>query len=120
MRLAIMNEPLWKHLDTPILSSAYWMSQGIDTHTSVALETFQCQLVSRKFLNSSVIYIEPQVPNVVISHQDILKLHWIKYMQRLIEVGRVTAFFVERFQLHLSTLDVIVPSLLILTLILLQ
>ena len=83
------SEPLWKHLDTPILSSAYWMSQGIDTHTSVALETFQCQLVSRKFLNSSVIYIEPQVPNVIIPNQDILKLHWIKYMQRLIEVERV-------------------------------
>ena len=58
MRLAIMNEPLWKHFDSPILSSAYWMSQGIDTHTSVALETFQCQLLDRKFLNSSVIYIE--------------------------------------------------------------
>jgi len=113
MRLAVMNsEPLWKHLDTPILSSSYWMSQGIDTHTSVALETFQCQLVSRKFLNSSVIYIEPQVPNVIIPHQDILKLHWVKYMQRLIEVGRVTAFFVERFHLRLSIIDVIVPSLL--------
>ena len=107
-----MNEPLWKHLDTPILSSAYWMSQGIDTHTSVALETFQCQLCDRKFLNSSVIYIEPQVPNVIITHQDILKLHWIKYIQRLIEVGRVTAFFVERFQLNLPIIDVIVPSLL--------
>jgi len=112
MRLGIMNEPLWKHLDTPILSSAYWMSQGIDTHTSVALETFQCQLCDRKFQNSSVIYIEPQVPNVIIPHQNILKLHWIKYIQRLIEVGRVTAFFVERFQLQLSIIDVIVPSLL--------
>lgn len=96
----------------PIMPTAYWVSQGIPEPTAYGMERFQLQLVERKFIYGHVIYIEPPTSNVeAIPHHDLLLPHWRRYLKNLAERGRAKSFFVDRFELHTSVLDVVVPSL---------
>ena len=114
----VSDQPLRRRVSTSyedaplILPTGYWISQGIDEPTAYGIEHFQCQLVDRKFIYAHVIYIEPITRNVErIPHHEMLVSHWKRYMKNLVEHGRAKAFFIDKFQLHQSVLDVIVPSL---------
>jgi len=107
-RAALRGEPI---IPT-IIPTTYWISQGIAEPIAYSMERFQFQLVDRKYTFAHVIYFGPATTDIdFIPHHDLLVSHWRRYIKNLTERGRAKAFFIERFQLRQSVLDIIVPTL---------